>query len=193
MKKIIALIAIFGIVLSSCNGRYTIAKRKYNKGFYVSKSGNSSTKPAVAHTKATKISAPEEKVETVVIAKEKTIDIAPLKTVSQPLMNEQVPQIKNSAHGVAIASTSRNNYTPTSEIKPVKINSSKSNSTKKGSDSNLILMVILCFLWFFNLIAVHMHDGGITTNFWITLLLDFTFIGGVIFSLLVVLDVIDLA
>ncbi|MBL7916998.1 MAG: YqaE/Pmp3 family membrane protein [Bacteroidia bacterium] len=57
----------------------------------------------------------------------------------------------------------------------------------------MIVLIILCFLWWLNLIAVYLHDGDITLNFWITLLLDLTFIGGVIFSLLVVLDVVNLA
>ena len=194
MKNIIALLAIVGIVFSSCNGKYTIAKRKYTKGFYVSKSGNSTTKPSVTESKTVKVNAPVEKVETVVVVKaeENKIDITPLKTLAAKSI-EQSPSIKTPAQSPAVASTSNNNYTKINEIKPIEIDKIKANTSKKGSDSNLILMIILCFLWFLNLIAIYMHDGGITLNFWITLLLDFTVIGGVIFSLLVVLDVIDLS
>ena len=78
-------------------------------------------------------------------------------------------------------------------IKPVGV-STASQPGKGSPDNNLIILIILCFLWWLNLIAVYLHDGKkITLNFWITLLLDFTLIGGIIFSLLVVLDIINLA
>ncbi|MDZ4664336.1 MAG: hypothetical protein SGJ15_05620 [Bacteroidota bacterium] len=196
MKKIIALMAIIGIVFSSCNGKYTIAKRKYNKGFYVSKSGSTSTKPAISHAKAAKITAPEEKIETVVIAKaeEKTIAIAPLKIVAQPAVHHKTPSISNSSQGSAIASTSKSTYANTKEIKPIKVDHANVNSAQeRKGDSNLIVMIILALFPILCLIAVYMHDSGITLNFWIDLLLHLTIIGEIIFALLVVLDIIDLA
>ena len=69
-------------------------------------------------------------------------------------------------------------------------------SKKAGdSDTNLIVLVILCLFPFINLIAIYLKDSkSITLNFWITLILDFLFfLPGIIFALLVVLDVVNLA
>lgn len=195
MKKIIALLAIVGIIFSSCNGKYIIAKRKYNKGFYVSKSGSNSTKPAVAQLKAVKVNAPAEKIETVVIAKseEKKIEITPLKTIAAKSI-DQAPSSKTSSKNPALASTSKNSLSTSKEVKPIKVNSKKTTSSQeRKGDSNLVVMIILALFPILCLIAVYMHDSGITLNFWIDLLLHLTIIGEVIFALLVVLDVIDLA
>jgi hypothetical protein len=193
MKKLIAFIAVIGIVFSSCNGKYTIAKRKYNKGFYIAKSGNSYTAPVVA-PKASAVNAPEEKVETVVVSKAIETPVASeINLAKESLSNEMKAPVKHFDKTAPIASASKDNYVPTSEIKPIQFNNSVLSATKGKSDGNLVLMVILCFFWWLNLIAVYMHDNGVTTNFWITLLLDFTLIGGIIFALLVVLDVVDLS
>lgn len=198
MKNLIAVLAVIGIVFSSCNAKYTIAKRKYTKGFYIAKSGSDHTKPSVS-PKAAVVNASDEKVETVVVARSVeapvlvVANIAPVKTsVSNELKAKASPA--KELHGSApLASTSKENYTPTAEIKPLQFTNSFLSGAKGKSDGNFVLMIILCFFWWLNLIAVYMHDGGITTNFWITLLLDFTYIGGVIFALLVVLDVVDLS
>lgn len=197
MKKLIAFVAILGIAFSSCNGKYTIAKRKYNKGFYIAKSGNNNTKPSLAPRAASVVVA-EEKVESVVVAKtiEAPVTIAAIEPVKEVVSKEMKAQASPAQHShktAPVASTAKNNYAPASEIKPLEFNRSILNAAKGKGDGNLVLMIILCFLWWLNLIAVYMHDGGVTTNFWITLLLDFTLIGGVIFSLLVVLDVVDLS
>lgn len=193
MKKTIAILAVIGIIFSSCNGKYTIAKRKYNKGFYVSKSSTNSTKPGVAQSKPVKINTQEEKIETVVVAK--SIEIAPLKTITPPVSNEINSYVKSPSHGPAIASISKNNYSNTKEIKSLKVEHTKTTvkSNLRKGDSNLIVMVILSLFPILCLIAVYMHDSGITLNFWIDLLLHLTLIGEIIFALLVVLDVIDLA
>ncbi|MCB0410658.1 MAG: hypothetical protein KDD29_10595, partial [Flavobacteriales bacterium] len=62
-------------------------------------------------------------------------------------------------------------------------------------DTMLVLLVILCFFWMLGLISVYIHDGKkITLNFWITLILYLLgWIPGIIFSLLVVLDAVNLA
>ena len=66
-------------------------------------------------------------------------------------------------------------------------------SGSSASGGMLVLMIILCLFPFINLIPVYMHDGGITLNFWITLILDILgALPGIIFSLLVVLDVVSL-
>ncbi len=199
MKHLVLILAIAGMALSSCTGKYTIAKRKYNKGFYVSKSGDTK-KPESKFTKANTLNAkssvnelamnkPEElKPNTI----ENTTPIS-VANVSQPVNELKATNQKQVSN--ITASVEKNNVTTSKVIKPLEIRKPLILPMKKGgSDANLIVLIILCFLWWLNLIAVYIHDGkSITLNFWITLLLDLTFIGGVIFSLLVVLDVVNLA
>lgn len=203
MKKLLFLLGITGLILSSCNGSYTIAKRKYNKGFYVNVNhGNKTNAVAKENSKTTKTMPKKEEVlvEKVVA---KTISKAPEKTTEVAYVNnENIPVKKDKkaivspekpSQTVLLASSEKNTNlnSSTFKIKPINVNK-KAVNAKKG-DTNLILLIILCFLWWLNLIAVYLHDGDITLNFWITLILDLTFIGGVIFSLLVVLDVVNLA
>jgi uncharacterized membrane protein YqaE (UPF0057 family) len=200
MKKLIALIAVIGIVFSSCNGKYTIAKRKYNKGFYIAKSGSTNSKPTVS-PKANVVNAPEEKVGSVVVSKSVEAPVAlpteissVKEAVSNHLKANSAPVQRNKT--APIASNSKNNYAPANEVKAIEISkeAAKAEKSGKGSDTNIVLLVILCILGPLNLIAVYLHDGKITTNFWLTLLLDVLFfIPGLIFSLLVVFDVVDLS
>jgi uncharacterized membrane protein YqaE (UPF0057 family) len=69
------------------------------------------------------------------------------------------------------------------------------NSTPTPSDDEKILWIILCLFPFINLIPVYLHDGKkVTANFIVTLILDLLFfLPGIIFALLVVLDVVNLA
>ena len=78
---------------------------------------------------------------------------------------------------------------------PVFLEKTKEKSVKGSGDTDLIIMVILCFFPFINLIAMYLHDGKkITMNFWIDLILDVLFFfPGIIFALLVVLGVFSLA
>lgn len=69
----------------------------------------------------------------------------------------------------------------------------KAISANSAGGVALLVLIILCLFPFINLIPVYITDGGITLNFWITLLLNFTYIGGVIFALLVVLGIVSLA
>ncbi len=58
----------------------------------------------------------------------------------------------------------------------------------------LIVEIIFCFIPILSLIAMYLKDGkSITLNFWVDLILYITFIGWIIFGLLVVLDVVNLA
>lgn len=195
MKKLIAFVAIVGLAFSACNGKYTIAKRKYNKGFYVSKSGGNSTKPTES-LKPVRTLETAEKIETVVVAKTPAVEqqpnIAPVKSFANgSAQNKTSKHIANTGNN-AVAST---NHTQDSQlqIKPLNIEANKANSAKKGGDGNLVLMIILALFPILCLIAVYMHDGKVTVNFWVDLLLHLTFIGEIIYALLVVLDVVDLS
>lgn len=195
MKKILYLLALI-VVFGSCSSEYSIVKRKYSNGYYISKS---------EHV--------EKKGQSIAIIKNK--DLATNETEET---NTELTSIENKSYESPVASSinpqqPKNTNAKTKENKPsvnTKIKTkvanavakrlqknlndiSKSNTAgEKRADANTVLLVILCLLWWLNLIAVYIHDGGITMNFWITLLLNFTFIGGVIFSILVVLDIVDL-
>lgn len=66
--------------------------------------------------------------------------------------------------------------------------------TLKPSDNDKLIQIILALFPVLCLIAIYLHDGKkITINFIIDLILHITLIGEVIFALLVVLDIINLA
>ncbi|MCE9539465.1 MAG: hypothetical protein K8R85_09635, partial [Bacteroidetes bacterium] len=71
-----------------------------------------------------------------------------------------------------------------------KINKLKANA----NDDQTILLVILSIFPILALIAIYIKDGKkITLNFWVDLILHLTFVGYIIFALLVVLDIVSLA
>lgn len=202
MKQLLLILAIAGMALSSCTGKYTIAKRKYTKGFYVSRSaGNKTTTHEIADVKKSNTS---EIVSTEIVTNTKTADLAPaLKEVShdqnkstmeQTLPNKTV-HFNNAISKSLYASSNSEVVKQQITFKKLEIsaNSSKQ-SSKKSSDTDLIIQVILALFPILCLIAVYLHDGkSITLNFWIDLLLHLTVIGEIIFALLVVLDVVNLA
>ncbi len=204
MKKIITLF-VAALLLASCQGKYMIAKRKYNKGYYVSVNKSRSTKPTEQNKQEKLTIHQNAKEETVVeiatslnlneqvgtVAKENTYQIPQIsipETKSGSVTKTTAQQNTSSL----LANSSNQSILENNKIKPIEVNQLALHA-KKGGDTNLILLIILCFLWWLNLIAVYLKDGkDITLNFWVTLLLNLTFIGGVIFALLVVLDVVDL-
>jgi hypothetical protein len=81
------------------------------------------------------------------------------------------------------------------ELKKQELNKKAENKRAAGEAGGvaLLVLIILCFFPLINLIPVFITDDGITLNFWVTLILNITFIGAVIFSLLVVLGIVSLA
>ncbi|MES2680248.1 MAG: hypothetical protein V4635_10200 [Bacteroidota bacterium] len=197
----LALTAI--IIMSSCANKFSLVKRKYTKGYYVSGTKARHTTPkntviakhSVKHETATPASETKAPVETV----NTRVENVPV-LVNQPANNESIAlkeQKQPEKTVTALASTrSANNFSKSSilALKPLVLSKAmKTDASKGDKDALFIVLVILCFFWWLNLISVYIHDGKkITTNFWVTLLLNFTFIGGIIFALLVVLDVVDL-
>ena len=53
-----------------------------------------------------------------------------------------------------------------------------------------IVEVILCLIFPLGILAVYLHEGGVNSKFWITLLLSLLILPGIIYALLVVLDVV---
>jgi hypothetical protein len=205
IKKIIfPIVAI--LILSSCAGKFGVMKRRYNKGYYIahvneanSKNSKEATKLASAHTpkKNATQHAPDPKLTL------KTDELA---------ANDQPSFKKKQVENLSVLPITRKKEIPVptktvsyvsakkalfgiKSLKAVPDNLTQQKTKESGDDdAKFIVMIILCFLWFFNLIPVYLHDGKkLTWNFLITLILDFTFILGVVFALLVVLDVINLA
>lgn len=199
MKAVKFLVAVMGISLlfASCKSNMDLTKRHYTKGYYFHK--RSSVEQV-------------ETKEAVAVKKEKsTVNEIPVKQIKLAKNENNGPELKggikenNLSLGFSKVKsnkqTASENTTVFKEVANKKASSSiqQKNKAKQqakggGSDANLILLVILCLFPILSLIAVYLHDGkSITMNFWLTLILHLTIIGYIIFSLLVVLDVVDLA
>jgi len=189
------------ILLSSCAGKFSLLKRKYTKGFYVSSSKGRHTKnrntdheKVALHQKAVK---PLETSPLAEVVKVTPQEFAPLiKTQALNTPKTAPVEVKTGKDLLAQAAS-----VPVTEpithkaksVKPLDLSKQHIVLNSKDDDAMFIVLVILCFFWWLNLISVYIHDKHqVTTNFWVTLLLNLTFIGGIIFSLLVVLDVVDL-
>ncbi len=194
MKQItflLVLVALFAASCSNKNGMFT--KRKYTKGHYIAHVG--------------KVAKPQEhQAKQIASAEQVRVKTEEVKPVAEP------------AKHVAVASASSAKANSTHVVKPVQVNKiAKIESSekpalsqklanhrainkithaksKKVSDEDLIVWVILSLFPIACLFAIYLHDGkSITTNFWIDLILHITVWGECIFALLVVLDLIDLS
>ncbi len=203
-KKIILLLSVV-VLLGSCASKFSIVKRKYNKGFYVSTNKGKHVEKKESTTRKNEAKHLDLKIENTeeVVAKSIKSETSP--TSLKPIINESLAQSSISQSKSNVQTTSAKVITASAkkEAAPQKKKEFKNivaqldnvkRSSKGDNDTNKILMIILCLFWLINLIPVYLHDGKkITMNFWITLLLNLTYIGAVIFSILVVLDVVNLA
>ncbi|MGZ3866206.1 MAG: YqaE/Pmp3 family membrane protein [Bacteroidia bacterium] len=193
-KKIISLLTV-AILISSCGNQLSILKRHYNKGFYV-EAGKQ------AHYSDKVKSDLKEK-------KEKHTEPVTLSFTDEK--KEEVKQTLEAINTIAAQKETRKNFQSQlkkhrnlgAEPKPVVIKPQLKNdrfffsfkeSRSASSDTNRIILIILCLFPFINLIAVFLKDGSkITLNFLVCLLLDLLFfLPGIIFALLVVLDMVNL-
>ncbi len=191
------LFVVCAVILSSCSSQFSLMKRRYTKGFYVASSKKNTSvkhetdsKTAVAHS----LPVAQEQVPAIAVnTLVKEQNDAPVTMVKAQGTSHSSSKVKDTNKPLQASATKKEVKEPAG-FKSLQISKAPfaAKAAKERSDGELIVMVILCFFWFLNLIAVYMHDDDITLNFWITLLLDFTLIGGIIFSLLVVLDIVDL-
>ncbi len=192
MKKLVTLLTIT-LFITSCSTKFSLQKRKYNKGFYfaTSTSKNNETKennikPSKLNTKSYTIAKVENQI---------------------PVINENVTENNyHKAYEIKKSVNTKFNNQPKNRLIAFKSNKVvlgetafkklEYNKTKsaRASDTNIIILVILSIFPILCLIAVYLKDGkNITLNFWIDLLLHLTAIGEIIFALLVVLDIVNLA
>jgi hypothetical protein len=199
MKNLITLIAIVAIAFTSCTSSKNgiVMKRKYSKGFYVAhnhKKNNVEVNKNIKTSEDVVVTEKEniEKLSPVKVKLSDEVSINELKKSSVIEKKETVEMKHNT-----IFSDSKNITASVKKglkVAHTKIDVVKSTKSKGGSDTELILLVILCFFPILSLVAMYLHDGKkITLNFWINLLLYLTFVLWVVFGILVVLDIIDLS
>ncbi|MBI2722435.1 MAG: hypothetical protein HYX39_09690 [Bacteroidetes bacterium] len=196
---ILPLLAV--VLLGSCANKFSLVKRKYNKGYYLDMAGKTS-KPenkqekiaTLTPKKVTKIS---DNLESIAEIKTSAIKTLPLVNQSQVKASGAVAKetIKNPSAPLT-ASAHKTLFTNPVHFKAAALKhaDNKTSAAKGDSDVNTLVLVILALFPILSLFAVYLHDGKkITLNFWITLLLHLTIIGYAIFAVLVVLDIINLA
>lgn len=192
--KLLSLLLIGALAFTSCKNNMSLTKRHYTKGYYFHKN-KSVDQPEVKEGIA---SAPAKKAE-----KASPMEIVQVKPI-QPVVTEKHNTIQkqtltaNASKQATHTNITKNNTVTeakslTQTKKELQRSSKAAKTSKKAGDANLVVMVILALFPILCLIAVYLHDGGITNNFWIDLILHITVIGEVIYALLVVLDVIDFA
>lgn len=184
------------LVFASCSNKMSLVKRKYNKGFYVNVSKKNNGEQIVKESAASKTKTIKA------LPKESSQEIANIENVvAESMAATQIPAVNSVSktnhaknHSAVTASAYSNEKTLVHHfIKPLKTTHLMKVSYAAKTDSNKIIQIILALFPILCLIAVYLHDNGVTLNFWITLLLHLTFIGAMIFALLVVLDVVNLA
>lgn len=207
MKKILALITIISIALASCTStKESLAiKRKYNKGYYIASNHKAKKQTSAVAAEKTSIPKAEDEIsKTETLATE--IKLSPVsETLIENTVQEQSakaavaegkkPLLVHNTKKMNLdnATVSTVNHIAKQVYKEINIEK-KTTSKGGGSDTNQILLIVFCFFPILSLVAMYLHDGkSITLNFWVDLLLYLTFIGYIIFALLVVLDIVNLA
>ncbi len=209
MKKINVVLAsmlTISALFTSCS-THNFNKRKYTKGMYFE---------SIVHT----MKPQTQKIENnKIISKTLTSDntnhptqtslstksnhqittahqnIPPTKTITknQLLHSNKIKQLYNYPSSLnATNHTKTHSYINATHQK--KSQNTTSISSQKSSDDKII-QVILALFPILCLIAIYLHDGKkATTNFWVGLILHLLFLlPAIIFALLVVLDIINLA
>jgi nitrous oxide reductase len=204
MKKIgsiLSVVVLVGILLSSCASQKNglAIKRKYNKGYYIAHNHKKNNESVKENNTDKVVKVTESKKLNVVEA-----ELPPVKTILSVVNSENLPvakaeKINEVKHNTVIIDSKNATASTVTEKtktvhKEVNIEKKSAKSSSGSSDSQLILLVILSLFPFLALLAMYLKDGKqVTLNFWVDLILHLTFIGYIIFALLVVFDVVNLA
>lgn len=205
MKINIKNFAIFTLaimLLSSC-GSISISQKRYSNGLNIDWFAGKDKKSEPAKvTKRTKKAEPSKTVVNQNDEKHEAVAtdwFAENNTEAEVLINNEAPvQSFNKAnnHNVVKANVSSNvdsEKPKTNKISTLKaIKKIKQAQRDKTNDGFNILYLILALFPILCLIAVFLYDGGVTTNFWVDLILHLTVIGAMIFAVLVVLGIVSL-
>ncbi len=191
MKKSALLFSVIffaALFMSSCAHRnITIEKRHYGNGYYVHTTGKIHHDKTVKSETAIAIQENQTTEEKAEIVSNKKEEAAPVVAISSASSEKKTAKTKHATTKEAIAEPIRvieKNSTETAATKSVQ-QVSKTKSVPAADDVDLVLIIILCFL--LPPLAVYLSEG-LTTNFWIDLILTLLlFIPGIIFALIVCL------
>ena len=208
MKKITQYLFI-ALSMAFANSSCTVQKRLHNPGYHVQLNKNIKVeKSADKILKADEDFAFSEiKTDETSLPKiEEQVQTTSAMASSSELANNSNSDIASNDESISFQntnSTQKRNLIQANSIvenQTVKVKTQEvdkkvenKNAANAAGGVSLLILIILCFFPFINLIPVYITDGGVTLNFWITLILNLTYIGAVIFSLLVVLGIISLA
>jgi uncharacterized membrane protein YqaE (UPF0057 family) len=195
-KNLLVLFSVFAgaaFVFSSCSGSgdLTIQKRRYSNGFYVHRSStpDASEKSISENAQSAAALQPEAAPATAAITAAEPQPAQASASAVQPAAQPAVAKSNRSAvHAPAAAEKQSRPDTKVSESSKPAVSTTEKPVTPTDADTNLVLLVILAII--IPPVAVFLKDG-LSTNFWISLILTLLFwVPGVIFALLVVFDVI---
>ncbi|GIV27855.1 MAG: hypothetical protein KatS3mg027_1669 [Bacteroidia bacterium] len=209
MKKLSIFIYLLtiGVFLTSCSTQ-NFLKRKYTKGMFIETiahskkpqsnyitNDNQTSYPLISkhlHNNPIELSSTSPNNQENIISQN---NISETKTYSKKqILLSNKHQLQNNKR--TSLSSSNHSYTPNSyhSFKPQQKNITAFTISQKKDDDKII-WVILSLIPILCLIAIYLHDGKkVTTNFWIDLILHLLLVlPAIIFALLVVLDVINLA
>ena len=200
MKNLLLLFSVAAIFASSCSSKIGIAKRKYGKGYYVSVSHKPKSVDGNKE-KAKQINKPStealaqvrvNKTEDVQTNNQSKPVVTPVQVNDKNMASAKASSNKETLHASAGKKNGFKNNAVVKALSAITLN--KVSASKKADDTHLLILVILCLFWWLNLLAVWLKQGKtITNDFWITLILDILVIFGIVYSILVVLDVLSFA
>ncbi len=189
------------VILSSC-GSLSISQMRYSRGLNVDLFSSKEKKPEGQKAKIATKKTPEKKETGIAENKAEVKETNSVNNESYGITENIVPkETKNTSEKKRInkfsivrkVSKQIKEIIKDEQSFPIHVKNSNVTATKETNDGPLLLLVILALFPILCLIAVYLHDDGITTNFWIDLVLHLTVFGAVIYALLVVLDIIDLS
>ena len=214
-RNIYFILILFVAALSSCvTNDISIVKRKYSPGYYVSVNhhkniiapqktnenviDSSHQDQQKIETSFTEVKELKTSITETLLAEEKvnrhqqnyTASKSKLSPFLSLANNKQT--LANNTNKAEFGKVNSHNLVDKSKIKDTKIKALLKAGNK--TQAELILLVILSLFPFLALLAMYLKDGEeITMNFWVDLILHLTVVGYLIFALLVVFDVINLA
>ena len=191
MNKIIfSLIAVF--ILGSCSSKFTLVKRKYSIGYYVSASKKA---PAVKERDA-KIHLVnhkngQEDATTVQIVKakkeSKTVQtVAESKTQAKEMAIKTFTQAQKTPNADKLIASKNKHFSAQTKREFKSLKTKIGTLSKSGSepDAKAIVTIILCIS--IPPLAVYLFKKNMDTNFWVDLILSLLFwLPGIIFAFLV--------
>lgn len=153
MRTLYIPLLIIAVIASSCQGKFTIAKRKYNKGFYVStgkapKRTNEKTANTNNHSKQSpaideEIVNAEPLISKSLITESKNTVVAAESYVHEKQSSKR--ETNKPSHALTASKDRIYSYAQ-KQFKPFEINPKNNTSAPKGKSSNSDAKLILCVI-----------------------------------------------